>query len=78
MVSMTTTRTYRDRNTGLVERYPESVAQAFAYLELVADDAKPLAYLPIPDEAISAKSKKAGLIPDDKGDAPEEVKPRAR
>lgn len=49
---MSIRRRYRDRNTGLIEVYPESMARTFDFLEEVDDDAKPLAYVPITAEAI--------------------------
>ena len=40
-------KTYRNRVSGVVAQFPESVARAFDYLEEVNEDAKPLAYVPI-------------------------------
>jgi len=49
-----TWKTYRHSATGLVDRYHPRVALADKHLIEVSDDAKPLAYLPIPREAIDA------------------------
>lgn len=45
-------RTYRHRLTGIVAAYHPRVASADQNLIEVADGAKPLAYLPIPQAAI--------------------------
>lgn len=47
-------KTYRHQNTGLPGQFPEEMAAMFPDLVEVADDAKPLAYTPIPADAISA------------------------
>lgn len=49
---MNADRTYRNRVNGAVGVYPERLARAFPNLELVEDDAKPLAYVPITPEAV--------------------------
>lgn len=43
-----TVRSFRNRITGVVEDYPESLADAFDYLELVDEDAKTLINPPRP------------------------------
>lgn len=45
-------KTYRHRLTGLIQRLSPRVAVADPNLVEVADDAKPLAYTPIPREAV--------------------------
>jgi hypothetical protein len=47
-------KTYRNRDNGEIGVYPESLADVFPFLEEVAPDAKPLAYVPIPAEALAA------------------------
>lgn len=49
-----TLRTYRDENTGAIWRGSAAAGRAFSHLKEVDDDAKPLAYLPIPAERIAA------------------------
>jgi hypothetical protein len=46
-------KTYRHQITGLVGQFPEELAEIFHELVEVADDAKPLAYTPIPAEQIA-------------------------
>jgi hypothetical protein len=46
-------KTFRHQNTGLVGQFPEELAEIFHDLVEVADDAKPLAYTPIPADAIA-------------------------
>lgn len=46
-------KTYRHQSTGLVGQFPEELADIFPDLVEVADDAKPLAYTPIPADAIT-------------------------
>lgn len=65
---MSNLRRYRDRNTGLIESYPESVARTFTFLEEVSEDAKPLAYVPISADV------KADYLASRKGTKPEEDK----
>lgn len=48
------TLTYRNRVNGALGVYPEELAAHFPNLEEVSDNAKPLAYVPIPKEAIDA------------------------
>jgi lysyl-tRNA synthetase class I len=45
-------RNYRNRQTGLVQRLHPRVAATDSNFVEVADDAKPLAYTPIPQEAV--------------------------
>lgn len=47
-------KTYRHQGTGLVGQFPDELADIFPDLVEVAEDAKPLAYTPIPADAISA------------------------
>lgn len=51
---MASLRTYRHSRTGLVARFHPRVALADANLIEVADGTKPLAYTPIPREAVDA------------------------
>ena len=46
--------TYRNRVNGEIDVYPEELAKHFPNLEEVAPDAKPLAYVPIEQDAIDA------------------------
>jgi hypothetical protein len=46
-------KTYRHQITGLVGQFPEELAEIFPDLVEVADDAKPLAYTPIPADAVA-------------------------
>lgn len=46
--------TYRNRVNGEIGVYPEELAEHFPNLEEVADDAKPLAYVPITQAEIDA------------------------
>lgn len=52
MASSNGTKTYRHSVTGKVGDFPESLAQHFPALVEVDSDAKPLAYVPIPQDAI--------------------------
>ncbi|UOE45884.1 hypothetical protein [Agromyces larvae] len=45
-------RTYRNRINGAIGVYPEALARVFPNLEEVAEDAKPLAYVPITEDQI--------------------------
>ncbi len=54
-----TQKTYRHRLTGVVRRYPESMAKNFPDLIEVVPGTKPLAFTPIPEEAVKSVSKKA-------------------
>lgn len=47
-----TVRSFRNRITGVVEDYPESLADAFDYLELVDEDAKTLINPPQTPETV--------------------------
>jgi hypothetical protein len=53
MDDLNTPRTYRHSETGVVGVYHPRVALADRHLIEVADDAKSLAYLPIPSEAVA-------------------------
>lgn len=46
-------KTYRHQGTGLVGQFPDELADIFPDLVEVAEDAKPLAYTPIPADAIA-------------------------
>lgn len=46
-------KTYRHQITGLPGQFPEDMAAVFPDLVEVAEDAKPLAYTPIPADAIA-------------------------
>lgn len=76
---MTVWRKYRNRNTGLVERYPETMAETFDYLEPVVDEAKALVNPPVSDAAIAGHidhqaARLTEPAADDKGDLPEKGK----
>lgn len=67
--------TYRNRVNGEIGVYPEALAKHFDYLEEVDEDAKPLAYVPIPQDAIDAllgRNPEAVLDPDEE---PEDFEP---
>jgi hypothetical protein len=49
---MATFKRYRDRSTGAIQMYPTSLAAVFPNLEEVDEDAKPLAYVPIPHSVV--------------------------
>lgn len=53
MDDLNTPRTYRHSVTGVVGVYHPRVALADPHLIEVPDDAKPLAYTPIPREAVA-------------------------
>jgi hypothetical protein len=46
-------KTYRHSLTGLPGQFPEELAAIYPELVEVAEDAKPLAYTPIPADAIA-------------------------
>jgi hypothetical protein len=51
---MSSVKSYRHKVTGLIGQFPEGVALVDQNLVEVADDAKPLAYTPIDEDAIAA------------------------
>jgi hypothetical protein len=70
---MTASKTYRDRNTGLIGVFPESVALTFPYLEEVEDGAKALINPPVSDAAIAGHTAHhQGRKPADEGSKPKE------
>lgn len=50
---MTNLKSYRHKRTGLLQQLSPRVADFVPELEEVAPDAKPLAYTPIPKEAVA-------------------------
>ena len=70
---MTANKTYRDRNTGLIGVFPESVALTFGFLEEVVDGAKVLINPPVSDAAIAGHiAHTKGTKPADEGAKPKE------
>lgn len=68
---MSALRKYRHGVTGLTQWLSPRVAEGNPHLTLIADDAKPLAYLPIPQEVIEGYLASASDVPDEGEDEQE-------